>query len=80
MATTTSNSAASTKVVVGALSEALVPGGSHLVRGDLKEGAVHLILGLAASLTIGPIGLLLVKANSLSKSTTGQSPLDRITG
>jgi hypothetical protein len=80
MATTSSNAATSGRVVVGALSEALVPGGSHLVRGDLAQGAVHLILGVVAGLAIGPIGLIGVKALSLAKSTTGQSPLDKVTG
>jgi len=80
MATTTSNSTTPAKVAVGFLSEAVIPGGSHLVKGDLSQGAVHLILGVAASLAIGPFGLLAVKANSLAKSHTGQSLLDKITG
>lgn len=81
MATTSSRSSSVTpaKVAVGAVSEALIPGGSHLVRGDLSQGAVHLILGVAASMALGPLGLLAVKAHSLAKSTTGQGLLDKIT-
>jgi hypothetical protein len=79
MATTaTSTRATPGKVVVGALSEALIPGGSHLVQGDLSQGAVHLLLGVAAAVTLGPLGLIGVKALSLAKSSTGQSPLDKI--
>ena len=80
MATTSSNANNSTKVAVSALSEAVVPGGSHLLKGDFTQGAVHLALGLAASLAIGPWGLAAVKALSLAKSTTGQSPLDKVIG
>lgn len=81
MATTSANTATTpARVAVGALSEAIVPGGSHLVRGDLSQGAVHLILGVAAGLALGPLGLLAVKAHSLAKSTTGQSPLDKVLG
>jgi hypothetical protein len=81
MATTTNTSSATPAgVVVGVLSEAVIPGGSHLVKGDLREGAVHFILGIAAGMALGPLGVLVVKANSLAKATTGQSVTDKITG
>jgi hypothetical protein len=45
--------------------EYLVPGGSHLVQGDLKGAAIHGALGLAASMLFGFPLRLLVSANSL---------------
>ena len=78
--TTTSSAATPAKVVVGVFSEAIIPGGSHLVNGDLREGAVHFILGIAAGMALGPLGVLAIKANSLAKSTTGTSVLDKVTG
>jgi len=80
MATTSSNTPTPAKLAVGVLSEAIVPGGSNLLKGDLTQGAIHLILGVGATLAFGPIGLLAVKANSLSKATTGQSLVDKVTG
>ena len=80
MATTASNATNSTKLAVEFVSEALVPGGSNLVKGDFAQGAIHLVLGVAAVMTVGPLGLLAVKANSLSKAHTGQSLLDKVTG
>jgi hypothetical protein len=80
MATTTHTTTTPAKVAVGVLSEAVVPGGSNLIKGDLSQGALHLILGIAAGLAFGPWGLLAVKANSLAKSQTGQGVLDQVTG
>lgn len=80
MATTAQTSTTPAKVALGVLSEAVIPGGSNLIKGDLQQGAVHLILGIAAGLTFGPLGLLAVKAASLAKSTTGQGVLDQVTG
>jgi hypothetical protein len=80
MATTASSHTATPGgVVVGVVSEAIVPGGSHLIKGDFATGAAHLVLGIAAGLALGPLGVLGVKALSLAKSTTGESPLDRVT-
>ena len=80
MATTASNSATPAKLAVGFVSEALIPGGSNLVKGDLTQGAIHLILGVVAVSALGPLGLIAVKANSLAKAHTGQSLLDKVTG
>jgi hypothetical protein len=77
--TTTSSSANPAKIVLGVFSEAIIPGGSNLVKGDLREGAIHLILGIAAGMALGPLGVLAVKANSLAKATTGQGVLDKVT-
>ena len=81
MATTTTSSSPATpaKVAVGVLSEAIIPGGSNLLKGDLTQGAIHLILGIAAGMALGPLAVLAVKANSLAKATTGQGVLDKIT-
>jgi hypothetical protein len=54
-------------------SEYLVPGGSNLVQGDIKTGAVHAVLGLAAKSMFGLPGLLVVSANSFSKALTGHN-------
>ncbi|HLK62411.1 MAG TPA: DUF6072 family protein [Bryobacteraceae bacterium] len=53
-------------------SEALVPGGSNLVKGDLMQGGIHAVLGFAARAAFGLPGLLLVSANSFTKAVTGQ--------
>lgn len=52
--------------------EALVPGGAHLVRGNLKQGGLHLVVGLAARTMFGLPGLALVSANSLVKAQSGR--------
>jgi len=57
---------------VGFASEYIVPGGSNLIKGDIKEGVFHVGLGLVAKAFFGLPGLLLVSANSLSKATTGR--------
>ncbi len=80
MATTASNATNPTKVAVGFVSEALVPGGSNLLKGDYTQGAIHLVLGVVAVMTVGPLGLIAVKAHSLVKAHTGQSLLDKVTG
>jgi hypothetical protein len=52
-------------------SEVLVPGGSNLVKGDLKQGAIHTVLGFAARAAFGLPGLVLVSANSFTKAVSG---------
>lgn len=66
-------------VAVSVLSEALIPGGSNMIKGDLSQGVLHLIMGIAAGAFFGPLGVLAVRANSLAKSHTGQSVLDQFT-
>src|ERR687884_580617 len=53
-------------------SELIVPGGSNLVEGDLKQGAIHAVLGLIAKSMFGLPGLIAVSANSFTKATTGR--------
>ncbi len=52
--------------------EALVaPGTSLLLDGQVLTGGAHLLGGLVAASVLGPVGWLLVAANSYSKSVTG---------
>jgi hypothetical protein len=53
--------------------EYVIPGGSNLVKGDFKQAAIHFGLGLLARAALGPIGLLLVSANSLSVAMTNKN-------
>lgn len=57
------------------LGEAIVPGASLLLSGKLVSGSAHLIVGSWARVTVGPVGLALVIANSYSESTTGKNIL-----
>ena len=59
--------------------EILVPGGSNLIKGDIKQGAIHAALGIAARIAFGLPGLLLVSANSYSKATTGRNLTENLT-
>ena len=54
-------------------SEIITPGGSLLLDGDIRRGGAHVLLGLAARALLGPVGWVLVAANSFSQSTTGKS-------
>ena len=60
--------------------EFLVPGGSNLIKGDIRQGAIHAGLGIAARLVLGLPGLLLVSANSYSKATTGRHLTEHLKG
>ena len=59
-------------VSVDFASELIVPGGSNLVEGNFKQGAIHAVLGLVARSMFGLPGLILVSANSFTKATTGR--------
>lgn len=50
-----------------------VPGGSNLVKGDIKQAITHAGLGIVARALLGPIGVLLVSANSLSVALTDRN-------
>jgi hypothetical protein len=52
--------------------EWFLPGASRLIDGEIKEGVLYAAAGLAARVLVGPIGLLLVKADSFSLSATGK--------
>ena len=51
----------------------IAPGTSLLLDGDIKGGGLHVVVGLAARALIGPVGWLLVAADSFSKSSTGKN-------
>ncbi|HEY9285662.1 MAG TPA: DUF6072 family protein [Pyrinomonadaceae bacterium] len=53
-------------------SEYVVPGGSHIVKGDYKQAGLHVVAGFAAKYFFGVPGLLLVSANSIVKAKTGR--------
>ena len=59
--------------------EAVVPGASLLMDGNILSGGAHLVVGGLARMALGPVGLVLVVANSYSKSTTGKSLLQQFT-
>ncbi len=51
------------------IGEAVIPGASLILDGDIKGGAGHAIVGLATATLLGPARLL-VAANSFSKSVS----------
>lgn len=55
--------------------ETVVPGASLILDGNIGAGALHVVGGTLARLALGPLGVLLVAANSYSKSTTGRGLL-----
>jgi hypothetical protein len=65
-----SNSTASNAIKL-ASEGLLTPGASLLLDGDIRRGGAHVLVGLAARALLGPVGWLLVAANSFSRSTTG---------
>lgn len=59
--------------------EALLPGASLLIDGKILQGGAHAVVGTVARMALGPLGLLLVAANSYSTSSTGKSLLKHFT-
>ena len=53
--------------------EALLPGTSLLMDGKFGEGAAHAVVGIGARILLGPIGALVVAADSFSKSVTDKN-------
>lgn len=66
--------------VVKLAGEVIVPGGSNLIKGDIRQGAIHAVLGLVAGAWLGLPGLLLVKANSYSQAVTGRGLTENLAG
>lgn len=61
--------------------ELVLPGASLWVKGEILNGAVHTVLGLGAKALLGaagPAGLLLVAADSYSKSATDKYLWDHL--
>ncbi len=53
--------------------EALViPGTSLILDGKIVAGGAHIVAGVLAKMALGPLGCLLVAANSYTKSVSGQ--------
>ncbi|CAM2009949.1 DUF6072 family protein [Acanthopleuribacter pedis] len=57
----------------------LTPGSSLLVDGQFKKGLAHVGGGLVAGLVLGPIGPLLVAANSYCQSVGGRNLVETFT-
>ncbi|WP_277948887.1 DUF6072 family protein [Magnetospirillum sp. 15-1] len=58
--------------------ESVLPGVSLLMEGKLVNGAVHTVLGLGAKALLGPAGLIIVAADSFSKSVTDKYLWDHV--
>ncbi|HEX7140826.1 MAG TPA: DUF6072 family protein, partial [Vicinamibacterales bacterium] len=55
-----------------AIGDALVPGASQFVAGNIKSGTLHLLAGIAAKAVLGPVGWLVAGADAYSESVTGK--------
>lgn len=51
--------------------ETIVPGGSHLLKGDFKNGFLYLLAGNFARAVFGGPGLALVATDSYLRATSG---------
>jgi hypothetical protein len=58
--------------------ESVLPGASLLMDGNLVNGAAHAAVGVAAATFIAPWAVLLVVADSFSKSVSGKNLWDHI--
>ena len=58
--------------------EAVLPGASLLLDGNLLNGAAHVAVGAAAAAFVAPWAVLLVVADSFSKSVSGKNLWDHI--
>lgn len=53
--------------------ESVLPGASLLMDGQFLTGAAHAVVGLGARLALGPAAVVLVCADSFSKSVTDKT-------
>lgn len=67
----------STKNAIKLAGEAILPGASLLMDGQILHGGLHLIAGAVAKAFLGPVGIAVVIANSYSNSTTGKNLLEQ---
>lgn len=58
--------------------ETLLPGTSLLLDGKFVNGAAHAAAGIGARLALGPLGVVLVCADSFSKSVTDKFLWDHV--
>lgn len=61
------------------LGETMIPGASLLLEGQFVSGIAHTAAGIGARLALGPIGVVLVCADSFSKATTDKFLWDHVT-
>jgi hypothetical protein len=59
--------------------EAFLPGASLLLDGNLGNGVVHAVVGFGARLALGPVGFIVVAADSFSKSVTEKYLREHVT-
>jgi hypothetical protein len=62
------------------IGETVLPGASLLLDGQFVNGALHSVAGIGARIAFGPIGVVLVCADSFSKSVTDKSLWDHASG
>ncbi len=55
--------------------ERVAPGASLILDGKVVPGILHLVAATLARAVLGPVGVLLVAANSYSTSVTGKNLL-----
>ncbi|MBA4741461.1 MAG: hypothetical protein H2060_01975 [Azoarcus sp.] len=58
--------------------ESVLPGASLMMDGKLANGAVHALLGFGARALAGPAGIVLIAADSYSKSVSDKYLWDHI--
>ena len=58
--------------------ETMLPGASLLLDGNLLNGAAHVAVGAAAAAFVAPWAVLLVVADSFSKSVSGKNLWDHV--
>jgi hypothetical protein len=62
------------------IGETVLPGASLLLDGKFVNGALHTVAGIGARIALGPIGVVLVCADSFSKSVTDKNLWDHASG
>lgn len=60
--------------------EAVAPGASLLLDGDVGLGSIYLVGGWIARKALGPVGWFLVAADSYARSVTGRNLIDNVKG
>lgn len=61
------------------IGETVLPGASLLLDGKFVNGALHSVVAIGARLALGPAGVILVCADSFSKSVTDKNLWDHAT-
>ena len=59
--------------------ETVAPGASLLLDGQVVPGVTHFLAGMLARAAFGPVGIILVAANSYSRSVSGKGLLEQFT-